>query len=331
MFDPDNAEKANAIHPHGTVAPQDTNSPPTDEELAADGSPARFRRPDEAAVFEGYAAIIRRLRGDGGCPWDRKQTLRSLRRFIIEESFEVLAALEDATRPFGDGPPEDRARPAESAGYHAVAEELGDVILVVMLLADALERESTISFREILLENGRKLIRRHPHVFGDVEVASAEHVIANWNEIKTTQEGRSSSALAVSAGLPPLEYAYETQKKAAKVGFDWPEIDPVIDKLKEEIAELEVAIAEAKDRQRPLKNSPEIEDEIGDILFSAVNLSRHLDADPSVALAATNRKFLSRISYVERKLAEKGTSMKDSTLSEMDQLWNEAKQESRPR
>jgi tetrapyrrole methylase family protein/MazG family protein len=328
MFDQEDPNHTDARGIGKSRDPSGSRDDGSADALVADGTPATYRRPEEAAVFERYAAIIRRLRGDGGCPWDRKQTLRSLRRYIIEESFEVLAALEDLPQ---DSTGQPARAEASTSGYHAVAEELGDVILVVMLLADALERESSISFEEILLENGRKLIRRHPHVFGNVEVASAEHVVANWNEIKTTQEGRSASALAVSGGLPPLEYAYETQKKAAKVGFDWPEIDPVIDKLKEEIAELEAAIADARKRQSPVKDAPEIEDEIGDVLFSAVNLSRHLETDPSVALAATNRKFLSRIRYVESKLAENGSSMMESNLAEMDQLWNEAKQESRDR
>lgn len=317
--------------------------------LHADGTPDAYRRPDEAVVFEQYAAIIRRLRGDGGCPWDRKQTLRTLRRYIVEESFEALSAIEDlgtladagasgdaGSDASGDTQspgarvrdadvPNQPAETAQATAYHHVAEELGDVVLVVLLLADALEQAAGISFAEILLENGRKLIRRHPHVFADVSAVDPDTVVANWNQIKTEQEGRPTSVAHVSAGLPPLERAYEIQKKAAKQGFDWPDIEPVFAKVHEELQELQEAVRATESGSVSPRDDRAVENELGDVIFSLVNVSRHLKADPSVALAGTNEKFLSRFLEVERGLEARGSGFDGVTLEEMDALWDAAK------
>ena len=283
--------------------------------LDADGSTEHHRRADEAALFERYAAIIRRLRAPDGCPWDRKQTLRSLRRFLIEESFETLAALNEL---------EDNTS-AQPDAYSDVTEELGDVVLITLLLADALEAESGISFSDILLENGRKLVRRHPHVFDSVSVRDEHDVMANWHRIKQDQEGKTTSIGATGSGLPPLERAHEIQKKAAKVGFDWPEVDAVFLKITEEIEELRAAMRAAAESEERIKDNPRIEEELGDVLFSVVNLSRHVKSDPSVALDRTNRKFLARFSYIEDEARARGTSLQEMTLAELDALWNEAK------
>tara|TARA_B100000614_G_scaffold258458_1_gene280640 strand:+ start:6276 stop:7190 length:915 start_codon:yes stop_codon:yes gene_type:complete len=298
------------------------------DELRADGSPDRHLRPDEAALFERYAAIVRRLRADDGCPWDRKQTLRSLRRYLIEESFEVLAAIEDLSASEANaGSDTAHTKSPVTHAFAHVAEELGDVVLVTLLLADALEHAAGTSFTEILLENGRKLVRRHPHVFGDIEANDSAQVVANWNQIKTEQEGRSTSAHHVSAGLPPLERAYEIQKKASDLGFDWPDVEPVFEKLHEEIDELRTALADAQASNAAIRDNRSIEDELGDILFSVVNLSRHLKTDPSVALGLTNRKFLTRFAAVENALADRGSSLEDASLEEMDALWEQAKRD----
>ncbi len=298
-------------------------------DLDADGTPLEHRRPQEAEIFAQYAAIIRRLRAEDGCPWDRKQTLHSLRRYIIEESFEVLAAINDSHNSYHAEDMETVSTVTSSTAHAAVADELGDVLLVSLLLADALEQETGISLNEVLIANGQKLIRRHPHVFGSVDATTAEQVITNWNQIKKDQEGRSMSVAHVSRGLPPLERAYEVQKKAAAVGFDWETIDPALDKLKEEIAELEQRMEELKAQARPTKDNSQIEEELGDVFFSAVNVSRHLKTDPSVALARTNEKFLDRFRYVENHIASRGLDLAEVGLEILDKLWDEAKEHER--
>ena len=277
------------------------------EEIDEDITP--FIRDDEALVAKRYAAIIRRLRGPDGCPWDRKQTLRSLRRHIVEESFELLAAI-------------------ESDDYVHVGEELGDVTLVTRLIADVLENESGIRFQDVLVDNGNKLIRRHPHVFGETTVDSADTVAANWNQIKREQEGRSDSPSHARIGMPPLERAYEIQRTAAKLGFDWRDPRPALGKVREELSELEEEIERtgALDASENAKDDPGIEKELGDLLFSVVNVCRHLETDPSVALAYSNEVFLRRFSYIEARLTERRAEISDVTIEELDQLWNEAKQ-----
>lgn len=300
-------------------------------DLDADGTPREHRRPQEAEIFAQYAAIIRRLRAEDGCPWDRKQTLHSLRRYIVEESFEVLAAINDSQNSHHAEGVETVSTVTSSTPHAAVADELGDVLLVSLLLADALEQETGISLNEVLIANGQKLIRRHPHVFGSVDAATAEQVVTNWNQIKKDQEGRSISVAHVSRGLPPLERAYEVQKKAAAVGFDWETIDPALDKLKEEIAELEQRMEELKAQTQPSKDNSQIEEELGDVFFSAVNVSRHLKTDPSVALARTNEKFLDRFRYVENHIASRGMDLAEVGLEILDKLWDEAKEHERSR
>ncbi len=262
-----------------------------------------YQRVDESSIFRLYGAIIRRLRGPDGCPWDRKQTLHTLRRYIIEESFELITAIHD-----GD--------------YAHVSEELGDVILVVFLIADALEQESGTTLSQILNHNAEKLIRRHPHVFGDHTVSGSEEVVANWNAIKEETEGRSQSPTSVSAGLPPLERAQEIQKKAAKLGFDWNDVGPAIAKVREELSELESLIC-----KKTRKDDPEIEKEIGDLIFSAVNVSRHLQADASIALERSNHTFLQRFRYIELQLKNEGKTFHEVSLNELDTLWNTAKEQ----
>ncbi|MCG8477826.1 MAG: nucleoside triphosphate pyrophosphohydrolase, partial [Spirochaetales bacterium] len=238
----------------------------------------------------------------------------SLRRYLIEESFEALAALNEL----------DDA-PTQREAYSDVTEELGDVVLITLLLADALETESGVSFTDILLENGRKLVRRHPHVFDSVRVKDEDEVVANWHRIKQDQEGKTPSIVASGGGLPPLERAYETQRKAAKVGFDWPEVDSVFLQITEEIEELREALRITAESEEPLKDNPKIEEELGDILFSVVNLSRHLKSDPSLALERTNRKFLTRFRYIEDVVRSRNKTLQEMTLVELDTLWNEAK------
>ena len=281
--------------------------------LPIDDATRQHRRRNEADLFLDYAAIIRRLRGPGGCPWDQKQTLHSLRNHIVEESFELVAAINDLEL-------EERTDHAD------VAEELGDVFLVTMLISDALAKEGSIHLADVLVENGNKLIRRHPHVFSDTSVHDAEEVVQNWHRIKTQIEGKDGRATSVSRGLPPLERAYEVQKKAAKVGFDWTTVEPALAKIKEELDELEAEITTAERGARRTARDAHVEKEVGDLLFSVVNVARKLAIDPSVALDRSTTEFLRRFAYIEDRLAERGKQPQDSDLTELDDLWDEAKQ-----
>lgn len=302
----------------------------TSDELVPDGRTQEFLDRDEANIFEQYAAIVRRLRAPDGCPWDRKQTLNSLRRFIVEESFELLAAINDHQKrksvlSEARIPDEDEPGSAENNTLHHVAEELGDVFLVTLLLADALKDAGGPSLQEILKENGRKLIRRHPHVFSDVVAEDEQTVVANWNEIKRNVENKPESVAYVSNGLPPLERAQEIQKKAAHLGFDWPDAAPVIEKIREETDELHEALQAAHAGGGALRDNHHIEQEIGDLLFSVVNLSRKVKTDASVALAGTNERFLERFTYIENEVARSGVAFTEYSLDALDRLWNEAK------
>jgi tetrapyrrole methylase family protein/MazG family protein len=285
------------------------------DERLDDGSSAAFERAPEAEVFRKYASIIRRLRAPDGCPWDRGQTLPSLRRYIIEEAFEAVAAIDDAT---------------ESGTFAEVADELGDLFLVALLTADALEKEGSVSLSTVLTSGAEKLVRRHPHVFGETIVADETEVTANWNEIKRHQEGRSSRVDAVSEHLSPLERSRNIQKRAGEVGFDWGELEPVLAKIEEELNELRAVIAERIGDGAVPRDSPEVEEELGDLLFSVVNVARHLKADPTIALERTNRKFIRRFRAVEDFARESGRNMTSMSLDELEGLWLRAKKGEHP-
>ena len=246
--------------------------------------------------------IVARLRGPGGCPWDREQTPSSLRGDLIEETYECIEAI-------------DEKNPAH------IQEELGDIFLLLTLLSFIHEEEGAFSVSDVFNTACEKLIRRHPHVFGEVKVNDSREVVANWDKIKVEQEGRKpkDSVLDdVSSGLPSLDRAWKLQKKAAKTGFDWPDIQGVIDKVKEELDEVSQAEAANTCADR-------IEDELGDLLFSVINLCRYLKIEPSVALRRTNSKFTSRFKYMEKKMKETGQEMKKENLDVMEAFWNEAK------
>jgi tetrapyrrole methylase family protein/MazG family protein len=239
--------------------------------------------------------IVARLRGPGGCPWDREQNPASLRGDLIEETYECIEAI-------------DEKNPAH------IQEELGDIFLLVTMLSYMHEEEGLFSVADVLQTVSEKLVRRHPHVFGETKVKDSAEALDNWAKIKIEPEGRKpkDSVLdEVSSGLPPLDRAWKLQKKAAKAGFDWPSVEGVIEKIREELNE----VIEADD----------IEEELGDLLFSVVNLCRYLKVEPSVALNRTNSKFIKRFKYVEKKMKESGQEMRQKNLALMDQYWNEAK------
>jgi tetrapyrrole methylase family protein/MazG family protein len=251
--------------------------------------------PQPNDAFKTLYDIVARLRAPDGCPWDREQNPASLRGDLIEETYECIEAI-------------DEKDPAH------IREELGDIFLLATMLSYMHEEEGLFSVADVLQTVSEKLVRRHPHVFGETKVANSDEVLNNWAKIKVEQEGRGpkDSVLDdVSGGLPPLDRAWKLQKKAAKAGFDWPNVGGVIEKIREELDE----VIEADD----------IEEELGDLLFSAVNLCRYLKVEPSVALNRTNSKFINRFKYVEKKMKETGQEMRQENLEIMDRYWEEAK------
>jgi tetrapyrrole methylase family protein/MazG family protein len=266
-------------------------------------------------VSEAYQAlydVVVRLRGPGGCPWDIEQTPSTLRGDLIEETYECIEAI-------------DEQDPAH------IAEELGDIFLLVTMLSYMHEQEGAFTAADVLNGIAEKLIRRHPHVFGEVKVKDSAEVLNNWAKIKVEQEGRKpkdSILDEVSAGLPPLDRAWKLQKKAAKAGFDWPDITGVIEKIKEELEEARQAAFDVAHNGREAGETPRqtaLEEELGDLLFSVINLCRYLKVEPSVALRRTNSKFVERFKYVEKKMKENNQEMKRENLALMDKYWNEAK------
>jgi tetrapyrrole methylase family protein/MazG family protein len=259
------------------------------------------RDPAGSAAFSTLYDVIARLRAPDGCPWDREQTPMSLRGDLIEETYECVEAI-------------DEKSPAH------IKEELGDLYLLVTMLSYMHQEEGLFTVEEVLRGIAEKLIRRHPHVFGETKVRDSAEVLENWAKIKVEQEGRKpkDSVLdQVSRGLPPLDRAFKLQKKAAKAGFDWPNLEGVTAKIREELGEAEAA---ARDGNREA-----LEGELGDILFSAVNLCRYLAVDPSVALQRTNVKFEKRFKHVEQRMKESGRTMGPEHLAAMDAYWDEAK------
>lgn len=243
--------------------------------------------------------VVKTLRSPGGCPWDIVQTHKSLRRNLIEEVYEVIEAI-------------------DLEDEKLLCEELGDLLMQVVFHAHMAEEAKLFSMQDVIDGITEKLIRRHPHVFGDVDVKDAGEVLANWEAIKQAEKTERTSILdGVPKDLPSLMAAYKLQHKAAKVGFDWPDIDPVWDKLEEELRELEEAIVDGQKEK--------IEEELGDVLFTIVNISRFLKIDPEVALAGTNRKFRRRFSYIEEKVKAKQQNWESLSLIDLDELWQEAK------
>ncbi len=245
-----------------------------------------------------------RLRGEGGCPWDREQTMESIRTYIVEEAYELVDAISRGDRD-------------------EIVEEGGDLLLQVVFLARMGEEQGSFTISDVIKGLIEKLVRRHPHVFSDWSADSSGQVLQKWEEIKTLEKeskNKDMSLLAgVPEGLPPLAKAARIQSKAAHVGFDWKKGDlaPIYDKLDEEIGEVKCAVAEG--------DADEIEDEIGDLLFAAVNLARHLDVNPDSALGRANRKFSERFREVESIIRETGRPWDSFSLDALDILWEEAK------
>lgn len=261
---------------------------------------------DGPSAFAALLQTIQKLRGPDGCAWDRAQSPTTLRASLVEEAWETVSAIE--------------ARDDDN-----LQEELGDVFLLATMISWMKEQEGRFSVSSVLRRIQEKLVRRHPHVFGSTRAGTVNEILVRWDEIKAAEKGNANvrSALDhVPGALPPLSKSYALQKKAAKVGFDWPAAEPVWDKISEEMRELAEAQASG--------DSSRMEEEIGDLLFSVVNLSRVLKVDPSVALNATNGKFERRFREVERRLEAAGVRPAEAGLSRMDALWNQVKSEEGP-
>jgi tetrapyrrole methylase family protein/MazG family protein len=242
-----------------------------------------------------------RLRGPAGCPWDREQTPESLKPFLVEECYEVIEALDE-------GSPDK------------VKEELGDLLFQIIFHARIAEEQGAFTIQEVISAIVDKMTRRHPHVFGEVKVSTSGEVLANWEEIKKTEKAhreRASILDGVPQGMPALLRAHGIQKRAARVGFDWAHLNEALPKLDEELAEFKESLK--------TKDAAAIEEELGDIFFMLVNISRFLEINPENALRKTISKFIHRFRYIEVNAAEAGRSLNDMTIEEMELLWQESK------
>jgi len=254
--------------------------------------------------FDHLVGIMNRLRDPGGCPWDREQTLETLSGYLLEETHEVTEAIRS-----GDG--------------RALCEELGDLLLQIVFMAKIGQEKDWFSMDDVANGISEKMIRRHPHVFGETAVEDAEEVVRNWEEIKREErrETQKTSTLdGVPASLPALLKAYRMTQKAAAVGFDWERPEDIIDKLHEEVAELEAEV-----RAGDEVSLDRIRSEMGDVLFVMANLARHLGVEPETAMQETNSKFLRRFQGIEALAEKDGRTLAEMTLGELDGLWNQVK------
>jgi tetrapyrrole methylase family protein/MazG family protein len=258
---------------------------------------------DQACLFplDPLVEILARLRGEGGCPWDREQDHRSLRPYLLEESYEVLEAI-------GEG------------AADKICEELGDLLLQIVFHAQIAAENQNFDMNDVVAGISEKMIRRHPHVFGSVSVKDSSEVIVNWEKIKAEERaGKITRGLlaGVSQSLPALMRAAKLQEKAAGTGFDWPDYRGALEKTREETDELEAVITAG--------NIAEMEDELGDLLFSIVNLARLLGVEPETALSGTSAKFTRRFAHIEKMAGLSGRNLSSYTLSELDKWWEDAK------
>ena len=248
--------------------------------------------------FDELVKIMARLRGPNGCPWDLEQTLHDLRPYIMEEAMEVVDAI-------------------DSGNHHAVAEELGDLLFEVVFAARILEEDGFCEIEDIITAIAEKMIERHPHIFGDKNLKTAEEVSISWEEIKAKKRSGDSVLDGVSESLSALVVAEKYGRRAREVGFDWDRVEDVIVKIEEEIEELDEAIH--------MGTRDDIENEIGDLLFTVVNISRSVGINPELALRRTNRKFSRRFRHMEKHVSESNRSFRSMSIDEMERLWQNAK------
>lgn len=296
--------------------------------------------PSTGERFERAVSIMARLRAPGGCPWDREQTFDTIKPYTLEETYEVLEAI-------------------DARDWNELTGELGDLLLQVLFYAEMAAEEKHFSIDDVLDRLSNKLVDRHPHVFGEVKADTPGEVLRNWQALKaeekkkrqengeTSKHAHPDSVLhGVSSAMPALMEAYKISSRAAHVGFDWPNVEGLFDKLNEETAELRSNleeypepgpqpqsasfVASARGVKVPEELRSRLEDEVGDLLFVLVNIARYLALDPESALRKTNRKFRRRFEYLEGKLREHGRKPSDASLEEMETLWQESKQQERP-
>jgi MazG family protein len=249
--------------------------------------------------FTRLVEIMARLRSPDGCPWDREQTFDTIKPYLLEETYEVMDAI-------------------DARDWDGLADELGDLLLQVVFFSQMAKEAGHFEVSDAIEAINSKLIRRHPHVFGEGEAKTAADVVRKWDEIKATEKPRPKGLLSgVPRSLPALMEARQIAGKAAGAGFDWESVDQVLEKLREELAEL--------DQARQAGSQEDLQDEIGDLLFVIVNIARFLKVDPEQALRGTNSKFRRRFEHVEQRLEAQGKSPREATIEEMERLWQEAK------
>lgn len=254
---------------------------------------------EEGTSFESFAELIAHLRAPYGCPWDREQTHESLRKHLLEEAYEAIAAI-------------------DSGNFADMREEFGDLLLQVVLQAQIAHEEGHFNIGQVIHGIHAKIVRRHPHVFGDLKLDGVDGVLANWEKLKEKERGAKKEERGLLDGvpkaLPALSQAQEYQDRAARVGFDWPEIEGVLEKISEEVEEV-----------RRASDPNEVAAEIGDLLFALVNLARWKKVDAESALRGTNSKFRKRFAYIEQGARDQGRDLTSLSLEEMESLWQEAK------
>lgn len=255
-------------------------------------------------IFTELVRIMKQLRRPGGCPWDREQTMESLRKYIIEEAYELVEAISDGT-------------------IADIVEESGDLLLQPVFISEIAQEAGLFTIDDVINSINEKLIRRHPHVFGDISVKDSEGVLKNWEKIKRSEKLQNRGKKAFSSVLsgvpeqiPALLKSFRIQEKAANVGFDWPKTDTlsILEKIEEEIRELRDEIHK--------KDFEKCEEEMGDLIFALVNLSRHLDVDPEIALQKASSKFVRRFTEIEKIIENEQKTWDDYTLDELDEMWN---------
>jgi len=267
--------------------------------------------------FTKLVALQARLRGPGGCPWDQEQTHESLRRFLIEEAYEVLDAMDE-------GDPRQ------------FASELGDLLLQVVFHSMLAEETASFTISDVIESVHTKMVRRHPHVFGDVTAKTSGEVLKNWEEIKREERSEEGSAAEesiladVPRSLPGVLEAYQLTRRAARIGFDWENLAGILEKLDEEKREIQALLppvpgASLKPAPTDLESERRIEEEVGDLLFVGVNVARFLGVDPEIALKGANRKFKQRFQWMESAAAREGSRLADLPREKMEELWNESK------
>ena len=260
--------------------------------------------------FDELVSVMARLRAPGGCPWDREQTYASLSQYLLEEAYETFDAIHEAD---------------SSGDTTNLKEELGDLLLQVVFHSTIATEKGDFTIDEVADGVTQKLVLRHPHVFGDAKLERAKDVLDNWDTLKANERAASGKTAKshgsildeVPVHFPALLEGLKITKRAAKVGFDWQDRQQIFDKLSEEVDELKHAIDDS--------DAARIDEEIGDLLFVVVNLARHLDIEPETALKKTNRKFRRRFRFIEDRLSANGQDLSESTLEEMDELWDQAK------